>query len=198
MLDNVHRQGAGMVDIDDAINATTAIVPRQALAGREHRAGHQDADAHQQLERERDLRPVTRGGRRERGRRRSRRGSTCSGSRTRRSLFSAPSVTVPAHGPATISVTITADPVEGDLPTGGLYGGYLVFEGPRQNLDSVFSVPYAGYKGDYQSIVAIPTAPVIGDKLNGHPFIKAQQTYAQSAAGHQFGHSSRLTRSRTS
>ena len=32
-------------------------------------------------------------------------------------------------------------------------------------------MPYAGFKGDYQSIVAIPTAPVIG-KLHA-PFVKA-------------------------
>ena len=34
--------------------------------------------------------------------------------------------------------------------------------------DVVFSVPYVGFKGDYQSIVAIPDAPVLG-KLNA-PF----------------------------
>ena len=83
-------------------------------------------------------------------------------------------------------MTITADPLEGDvppdflgIPTGGLYGGYLVFQ-DHANLDSVFTVPYAGFKGDYQSIVAIPNAPVIG-KLRA-PFIKGQQIYDAAPA----------------
>ncbi|HEX4747633.1 MAG TPA: S8 family serine peptidase, partial [Gaiellaceae bacterium] len=189
LLDNVHRQGAGMVDIDDAINATTSIVPGKLSLG-ESQAG-----------------PVTRTL------------TVTNNSSTSvtydlfnvdaigttgtfpadvefwltetQVAFSAPSVTVPAHGSATVNVTLTVDPRVGDtpplflgIPNGGLYGGYLVFQ-DQDNLDSVFSVPYAGFKGDYQSIVAIPTAPVIG-KLNGPPFSKAQQTYAQAAAGHRW------------
>ena len=38
-LDNVHRQGAGMVDIDDAILATTVIRPGKISAGRRRRPG---------------------------------------------------------------------------------------------------------------------------------------------------------------
>jgi minor extracellular serine protease Vpr len=182
LLDNVHRQGAGMVDIDDAINATTRIVPGKLSLG-ESQAGPatrtltltNSANAGVTY----DLFHVEAIG--------------TSGTfpadlgfwlPDTQVVFSAPSVTVPAHGSANVSVTITADPLEDDLPTGGLYGGYLVFQ-DHDNLDSVFSVPYAGFKGDYQSIVAIPTAPVIG-KLNGPPFIKAQQTYAQATAGHHW------------
>jgi hypothetical protein len=182
LLESVHRQGAGMLDIDDAINATTAIHPGKLSLG-ESEAGPatrtltltNSANASVTY----DLDHVEAVG---------------TGPETfpplsfwlpdTQVVFSAPSVTVPAHGSATVSVTITADPVEDDIPTGGLYGGYLVFQ-DHDNLDSVFTVPYGGYKGDYQSIVAIPTAPVIG-KLNGPPFIKAQQTYAQAAAGHHW------------
>ena len=182
LLDNVHRQGAGMVDIDDAINATTAIVPGKLSLG-ESQAGPatrtltltNNANAGVTY----DLSHVE---------------AIATGPQTFPALsfwlpdtqvvFSAPSVTVPAHGSATVSVTITVDPLEDNLPTGGLYGGYLVFA-DHANAESVFSVPYAGYKGDYQSIVAIPTAPVIG-KLNGPPFIGAQQTYTQAAAGHHW------------
>ena len=102
---------------------------------------------------------------------------------------------MPAHGSATVSVTITADPLEDDLPTGGLYGGYLVFQN-HNDVGSVFSVPYAGYKGDYQSIVAIPTAPVIG-KLNA-PFVKAQQIYTKARADEVLDAPVARTRSRTS
>ena len=182
LLDNVHRQGAGMVDIDDAINATTTIVPGKLSLG-ESQAGPatrtltltNDSNGSVTY----DLSHVEAIG---------------TGPETfppltfwlpdTQVVFSAPSVTIPAHGSATVNVTITADPVEDDIPTGGLYGGYLVFT-DRADADSVFRVPYAGYKGDYQSIVAIPTAPVIG-KLNGPPFIKAQQTYVQAAAGHHW------------
>ena len=48
------------------------------------------------------------------------------------------------------------------------------------NPGSVYRVPYAGFKGDYQSIVAMPTGPIVA-KRNA-PFEKAQQTYAAAAA----------------
>src|SRR5262249_9849509 len=74
--------------------------------------------------------------------------------------FSANSVTVPGHGAGFVDVTITADPA---LPDKSLYGGYIVAtpEGGGQ----VYRVPYAGFKGDYQSIQVItPTA-------NGFPWL---------------------------
>jgi minor extracellular serine protease Vpr len=177
LLDDTHRQGAGMVDIDDAINATTMIVPGKLSLG-ESQAG-----------------PATR----------TLTLTNNSGSAVTYDLgkvdaisttdtfpedvgfwlpdtqvvFSAPSVTVPAHGSATVSVTITADPNEDNIPTGGLYGGYLVFQ-DHADETNLFTVPYAGFKGDYQSIVAIPNAPVIG-KLRA-PFIKAQQIYDAAPA----------------
>ena len=177
LLDNVHRQGAGMVDIDDAINATTAIVPGKLSLG-ESQAGPatrtltltNNANAGVTY----DLSHVE---------------AIATGPQTfpalsfwlpdTQAVFSAPSVTVPAHGSASVNVTITADPLEDDLPTGGLYGGYLVFT-DHADAESVFSVPYAGFKGDYQSIVAIPNAPVIG-KLRA-PFIKAPQIYDAAPA----------------
>ena len=172
LLDNVHRQGAGMVDIDDAINATTMIAPGKLSLG-ESQAGpatrtltvtnSSNASVTYDLDHVEAI------------------GTTGTFPADMdfwlpdtQVVFSSPSVTVPAHGSATVNVTITADPSEDNLPTGGLYGGYLVFQ-DHGNLDSVFTVPYAGFKGDYQSIVAIPNAPVIG-KLRA-PFIKAPQIY---------------------
>jgi minor extracellular serine protease Vpr len=183
LLDVVHRQGAGMLDIDDAINATTTIVPGKLSLG-ESQAG----PATRTL-------TVTNSSNSSVSYNLSHVEAVATGPQTfppgltfwlpdTQVVFSAPNVTVPAHGSATVNVTITADPSEGNLPTGSLYGGYLVFTNAADE-DSVFSVPYSGYKGDYQSIVAIPTAPVIG-KSNGPPFIKAQQTYAQAAAGHHW------------
>jgi hypothetical protein len=93
--------------------------------------------------------------------------------------FGSPSVTVPAHGTATVTAKFTVDPLDDDVPTGSLYGGYVVFA-DASNADVVFSVPYVGFKGDYQSIVAIPDAPVIG-KLRA-PFIRGPQIYDAAPA----------------
>jgi len=175
--DNVHRQGAGMLDIPGAIDATTAIHPGKLSLG-ESQAG----PATRTL-------TLTNGSNASVTYDLSHVEAIGTGPETfpplsfwlpdTQVVFSAPSVTVAAHGSATVSVTITADPVEDDIPTGGLYGGYLVFQ-DHANADTVFTVPYAGYKGDYQSIVAIPNAPVIG-KLRT-PFIKAQQIYDAAPA----------------
>ena len=177
LLDNVHRQGAGMVDIDDAIDATTTIAPGKLSLG-ESQAGPASRTLTVQNDassaRTYDLDHVEAIG--------------TSGTfpadmefwlPDTQVVFSSPSVTVPAHGSATVNVTITADPNEDNLPTGGLYGGYLVFQ-DHDNMDNVFTVPYAGFKGDYQSIVAIPNAPVIG-KLRA-PFVKAPQIYDAAPA----------------
>jgi len=177
LLDNVHRQGAGMVDIDDAINATTAIVPGKLSLG-ESEAGpatrtltltnNANAGVTYDLSHVEAIATT--------GTFPANLGFWLPDTQV---VFSAPSVTVPAHGSATVNVTITADPLEDNLPAGGLYGGYLVFT-DHADAESVFSVPYAGFKGDYQSIVAIPNAPVIG-KLRA-PFVKAQQIYDAAPA----------------
>ena len=176
-LDIVHRQGAGMLDIDDAIASTTTISPGKLSLGegsggtatlRLTNSGSSPVTY--------DLADVT---------------AISTGAQTFAPLvndfwlpdttvtFSSPSVTVPAGGSATVGVTIAADPLEDGIPTNGLYGGYLVFA-DRADEDSVYRVPYLGFKGDYQSIVAMPNAPVIG-KRNA-PFEKGPQTYVAAAA----------------
>ncbi len=95
-------------------------------------------------------------------------------------VFSASSVVVPAGGTATVNVTITADPSEDGIPTGGLYGGYLYLVDPATD-EVAYSVPYTGFKGDYQSIVALPNAPIVG-KLSV-PFTNAPKIYTAAPAG---------------
>jgi minor extracellular serine protease Vpr len=157
-LDNVHRQGAGMLDIDDAILATTKIEP-SALALGESEAGpavrtlviENKSNAAVTY----DLSHVP---------------ALSTGSNTftpafftgfASVAFSAPSVVVPAGGSASVNVTITANPALADLSQ---YGGYIVFT--PQGGGQVYRVPYAGLKGDYQSKpVLVPTAfgfPLIG------------------------------------
>ena len=176
-LDIVHRQGAGMLDIDDAIASTTTISPGKLSLG-EGMGGSRTLTLSNRGSASvtYDLSDVV---------------AISTGAQTFGPLlndfwlpettvtFSSPSVTVPAGGIATVGVTIAADPLEDGIPTNGLYGGYLVFT-DHANAGSVYRVPYAGFKGDYQSIVAMPTGPIVA-KRNA-PFEKAQQTYAAAAA----------------
>ncbi|MDH4261050.1 MAG: Fn3-like domain-containing protein [Gammaproteobacteria bacterium] len=87
--------------------------------------------------------------------------------------FSSPSVTVPAGGSATFQATI-APPVTPAF--GVLYGGYIVLT-DAADASKVFRVPFAGFEGDYQAIqVLTPTgngfpwlAKLIGSSLFNQP-----------------------------
>jgi minor extracellular serine protease Vpr len=148
-LDNVHRQGAGMLDIDDAILSTTKIEPGKISAG-EGEAGpftqtlcienKAAADVTYDLS---FVNALSTGG-----------VITPSFFLSDASVvFSADTVTIPAHGIATLDATIY--PATG--PTYGQYGGYIVFT--PQGGGQVYRVPFAGFVGDYQSIpVLTPTA----------------------------------------
>jgi len=64
--------------------------------------------------------------------------------------FSSGTVVVPPRGTATFDVTIGAN---AGLVNRGLYGGYVTLT--PQGGGNVISVPYAGFKGDYQSTVVL-------------------------------------------
>lgn len=67
--------------------------------------------------------------------------------------FSAPQVTVPARGEASLSVTITPNPA---LSAKSLYGGYILFQPIGAGI--ALNVPYAGMVGGYQAVkVLTPT-----------------------------------------
>ena len=149
LLDNVHRQGAGMLDIDDAILAMTHVTPGKLALG-ESAAGPQ-------------TRTVTlrNGGATAVTYALSHVPALSTGPNTfvpafltgfATMAFSAPTLTVPPGGSATVDVTITANAA---LPDKSMYGGYVVFT--PQNAGQTYRVPYAGFKGDYQSIVAMPS-----------------------------------------
>jgi subtilisin family serine protease len=176
LLDIVHRQGAGMVDIDDAIASTTTISPGKLSLG-EGSGGTATLKLTNT-----SSSPVTYA--------LSDEVAISTGAQTFAPLvsdfwfpdttvtFSAPSVTVPANGgTATVGVTVLADPDDvNGMANQGLYGGYLLFT----NGDDVLRVPYMGLKGDYQAIVAMPNAPIVG-KQNA-PFTKGPQTYVAAPA----------------
>jgi minor extracellular serine protease Vpr len=146
-LDMVHRQGAGMLDIDDAILATTVISPAKISTG-ESQAG---AFSQKLTIENKGTTAVTYT--------LSHAPALSSGPNTftvgastgfATVTFSAASVTVPAGGTAKVTVTITANAA---LPDLSQYGGYIVFT--PQGGGQVYRVPYAGLKGDYQTKIVL-------------------------------------------
>lgn len=157
LLDQVHRQGAGMLDLLQASQATTLVQPGELALGESQNGpvtrtltftnkgktavtydlGHASALA---------TGPNT---------------FTVGAFDTPATVaFSATSVTVPAKGSATVDVTVTAPD---GLADKGIYGGYVT--ATSQASGRVTRVPYAGFKGDYQAIqVLTPTA-------NGFPWL---------------------------
>jgi minor extracellular serine protease Vpr len=141
-LDNVHRQGAGMVQIDDAITATTTIQPGKLSLG-ESQSGPAarwltikstsrtaviyDLSFENALSTSGVITP----------------GFWYSDANV---TFNKPSVTVKLGIAGQVKATITP----ATYPTNGQYGGYIIFT-PRGG-GQVFRVPFAGFVGDYQSI----------------------------------------------
>ncbi|PKN93920.1 MAG: peptidase S8 [Chloroflexi bacterium HGW-Chloroflexi-6] len=149
LLDHVHRQGAGMLDIDDAILSTTTVTPAKIATG-EGQAGafvqdltienSSDSDVTYNLA---YVNAISTGG-----------VITPSFFGSNASVaFSAASVAVPAGG--TASVTATINPASG--PVNGQYGGYIVLT--PQGGGQIYRVPFAGFVGDYQGIQALTPTP---------------------------------------
>jgi minor extracellular serine protease Vpr len=157
-LDNVHRQGAGMLDIPGAILSTTQIEPAKLSLG-ESEAG--PATRTLSIENKGQLpvvynlshAPALSTG-----------GSTFAPSfftGFASVAFNPASISVPAGGTATVDVVITANP---GLLDRSQYGGYIVFT--PQGVGQVSRVPYAGFKGDYQSILVLnPAASGFGNPI---------------------------------
>jgi minor extracellular serine protease Vpr len=151
LIESVHREGAGMVNIPAAVQATTRIEPGKLALG-ETEGGpitrtltlenHGSADVTYDL---------------------SHLPAVATGPNTFTPAFfnapsivtfSSPSVMVPAGGSASVDVTIDANP---GLADRSLFGGHVVFT--PQGGGQSYHVPFAGFKGDYQSIpVLVPTA----------------------------------------
>ena len=171
-LDNVHRQGAGILDIDDAIMATTKIEPGKIALG-ESESGPETVT----LEIENNgifavtydlsfVNALSTGG-----------VITPSFYASNASVaFAPPTITVPVGG--TVPVQATIYPATG--PVNGQYGGYIIFTPQGGGL--VFRVPFAGFVGDYQAIqVLAPTA-------NGFPWLAKLSggSYYNQASGGTF------------
>jgi minor extracellular serine protease Vpr len=162
-LDHSFRQGAGMLDIVGTVQSTTSVEPSQIALG-ESAAGPKTTTITVKNE---GNTPVTYD--------LSHVAGVAAGPNTQTGAsynisgvfdapaavaFSAPSVTVAPGASASFDVTLTAN---ASLPDRSLYGGYVVLT--PQGGGSAMRVPYAGFKGDYQSTVVLtPTA-------NGFPWL---------------------------
>ena len=157
-LDATHRQGAGMLDIVQAVQTKALVTPGKLALG-ESQAGAQTRTLTvKNTSRSAVTYDV------------SHVGALASGPNTftvgmfntpATVAFSATTVTVPARGTATVNVTVTAP---AGLADKGIYGGYVVLTAQGEGGETL-RVPYTGFKGDYQSIqVLTPTA-------NGFPWL---------------------------
>jgi minor extracellular serine protease Vpr len=167
-LDNVHRQGAGMLQIADAIQATTRIEPGKLSLGEfEPGSGPRTVTL-----------TVKNNGTAAVTYNLSHTGALATSGSTYAPTFfagfatvtfGAPSVTVPAGGTAAVTATIAPDT---GLADRSQFGGWLVLT--PQGGGTTLRVPFAGLKGDYQSIqVLVPTVnnfPWLA-KLTGGNFV---------------------------
>ncbi|MEW6086194.1 MAG: S8 family serine peptidase [Chloroflexota bacterium] len=148
-LDHVHRQGAGMLDIDDSILSTTTITPAKIATG-EGAAGPfvqtltlKNTGASTVTYDLSFVNALSTGG-----------VITPTFFSSNASVtFSASSVAVSAGGTSTVTATI--NPATG--PVNGQYGGYIVFT--PQGGGQVYRVPFAGFVGDYQGIQMLTPTP---------------------------------------
>ena len=148
-LDLVHRQGAGMLDIDDAILATTRIEPGKLSLGE----GEQ-GPVTTTLEIENNAPSTVTYDL-------SGEHAISTGGIIEPSFwlsdaavsFSSSSITVPSGRVSRVHVTVY--PATG--PVFGQYGGYLILT-PREG-GQIYRVPFAGFVGDYQGIKVLEPTP---------------------------------------
>jgi len=163
LLDHTHRQGAGLIDIPAAVLAKTSVAPSQISLG-DSKAGPKTVTLlvsnKSNTAMTYDLshvNSVATGPNSQSGANYTITGFYAAATGA---AFSAPSVTVPAGGSANVSVTLTADAT---LPERAIYGGYIVLT--PQGGGATYRVPYAGFKGNYQSTV------VLTPTLYGFPWL---------------------------
>jgi minor extracellular serine protease Vpr len=142
----VHRQGAGMLDIDDAILATTNVTPGKLSLGESVEGGHTRTVT---LANEGDS-PVTYDIGYVEGI--ATVGTNVPGFYYGLSALEAPAtVTVPAGGTAEVEVTIT----DGGEDLLAQYGGWIEFTADGAQT---LRVPVAGFDGDYQALPVLKHA----------------------------------------
>ncbi len=155
-LDNVHRQGAGMLDIPGAILSEVKVEPSKLALGESEggpalRTLTVSNDGGSDVTFDLSHQPALATG-----------GSTFTPSffiSPASVSFSNPVLMVSAGGSVTVDVMVTAPA----SPVRGLYGGYVALT--PQGGGAVYRVPFVGFIGDYQSI------PVLTPTANGFPWL---------------------------
>jgi subtilisin family serine protease len=147
----VHRQGAGLLDIDDSILATTHIEPGKISLGESEGApavhqitieNNSGADVTYDLWEEWWAIATT-----------GTYASVLDFWISDGFLIMPPSVLVPANSEATVDVSFI--PPSG--PGNSLYGGYILLD--PQGGGQSYRVPYAGFDGDYQDLSILSANP---------------------------------------
>ncbi len=188
LYDHVHRQGAGMVDIDDSILSTTTVSPGKIALGETEDGApitrsftihnHANSDVTYDLSRENDVF-----------------GAGCSAAIETVGTFPPlgfflsceevdlpAQVMVPAGGSTTVEVTFTAVPGP-QVSDGGQFGGYILLT-PSGDGEPL-RVPYAGFGGDYQQLTVLSPSPE-GLPGIGHPIEPGSFTFTLVEEGHVF------------
>jgi subtilisin family serine protease len=186
-LDFVVRQGAGLLDIDDAILATTTITPAKLSLGDTPGRGaltiaNDAARAVTYSLSNADTPAAVADGLSVRAQ------ASASAVTFEQHGRPVPAVSIRARGRARLDVRIVPDAA---LPQGALYGGYLVFT--PDDGGAPLRVPYAGHRGDYQAAPAMtPTAQAYpwlaretGRELDGQT-VSLHPVYARTGAGETF------------
>lgn len=162
LLEMVHRQGAGMLDIAQAVQAQASVSPGKLSLGEfetdapqtrtltitndgpsevTYTLGHESAvgstGSYFPTNGTNLVTPVT--------------------TQPATLAFSSPSVTVPSGGTATVNVSFTRSAT---APIRSLFGGWVTLT--PGGGGAVYRVPYLGFKGDYQSIPVLTFVPQIG------------------------------------
>jgi len=152
LLDNVQRQGAGMLDIQAAIERTAVVTPGKLALG-ESQTGPATRTLTLTNATKDELTftfshaPALSTGP----------GIFPNSAGQLQFLTGFAGVTFSPAGPivvkknksATVNVTIAAN---AGLPDGSVYGGYLVATATGSGEPHIYRVPYAGFKGDYQAV----------------------------------------------
>jgi len=153
-IDFVHRQGAGMLNIVGTIEATSRIQPSEIALG-ESETGPKTVELTLINKSDKSVQYTF-----------SYLDALASGPVGSANVYKLPasvefnpaSLVVEANSTAVFNVTITAN---ANLPDQSLYGGYIVVTPDQGGAE--LRVPYAGFKGDYQSIQVLkPTATIYG------------------------------------
>lgn len=181
LLDYTFRQGAGMLDVVGAVTTTASVSPSQISTGESANGAYLQTVTVRNL----SLSPASYDISHVAGVAAGPNNLGTGSSFAPTGTFDAPAtvglskttINVGPLGTASFDVTITAN---ASLPERSLYGGYIVLT-PKGG-GTKMSVPYAGFKGDYQTTqVLVPTA-------NNFPWLAtlAGGTYTNQPAGATF------------